>query len=222
MTDPSGECPWCLVGAAIGGGWQAYQEHKAGSFKNGYNTHQAHMAELRIAGSAALGAVGGGAATAIGKVFAGETFAAISTRIAANTLVGTGTGATGATISAATQGRAPTSGELEHGAIWGGIFSAAGSSLGEGISGIGQSAASSQVARSYDPSDMQVQFSEAPSYTQFNVSPPDVSSHPLTQMGNIVGNTAGTVVGNAPAPEQGVCASSKGGCGPGGGADFWK
>jgi len=82
-TDPTGLCPWCVVGAVIGGGLNAYSQYQAnGGFKN--------FDLGAFIASTATGALGGG----LGTITKGLSGAA---NVAANAV---GSGAIGAGITA--------------------------------------------------------------------------------------------------------------------------
>ena len=101
--DPSGACPWCLIGAGISGGVQFTTELiSAGSFGNidaaGWQ---------RVGLSAASGMVGGGVATAVGRL------ATVSARVAVSATSGGAVGAAQTTASGVLQEvQMPTHGEL--------------------------------------------------------------------------------------------------------------
>lgn len=77
QTDPTGECPWCLVGAVASGVFQyGIEAGKAGTFNISGSAWQ------RVGLSAAAGLVGGGAASAVAK------FAVASTRLVTGSLAG--------------------------------------------------------------------------------------------------------------------------------------
>ena len=111
----SRRCPWCVVGAVAGASIEAAMEYHNGAL--GWTWSSAG----RIGLAAATGAIGGGAAGAIGASIVGEGVAAIATRIGLNTIAGAAVSAANTTGSDLIQsGTLPSGGELTSSAIWGG------------------------------------------------------------------------------------------------------
>jgi RHS repeat-associated protein len=120
-TDSSGQCPWCLIGAALSGGVQfALEASKAGTLNISGEAWQ------RVGLSAAAGLLGGGAATAIGR------FAVAGTRVVVSAIAGAAiSGGQRAATVQLQENRSATSGEILESAGTGAILSAAGAGLGE-------------------------------------------------------------------------------------------
>ncbi|MEJ0037672.1 MAG: hypothetical protein WDO68_16630 [Gammaproteobacteria bacterium] len=201
-TDPTGKCPWCLIGAAISGGIQlAVEVSDAGDIGNidasGWQ---------RIGISAATGLIGGGAATAIGRL------AVMSTRIVAGV-------ASGAVISAGQQAastalqenRTPTAGELVQSAGTGAAASLIGGVVAEKLATTGPTVV--QVARDAPAAAKSlaasVNSATRSSYTQHELD--------AAQATRTAGQVAGTFVdgiGNSQKPQNSIerppCAYSPG------------
>ena len=191
QSDPTGECPWCVVGAVIGGGLQAYSEYRAGTL----NTPQG---ALRVAIAAGSGALGGGAATAIGRQVVGAGLRSIAIRAGANATAG---GAIGAAQtqgnSLVTTGRpASTSATLE-GARNGAVASAVGSVAGDGLGAAVNARVPSVVAADNAAmAQRMVQYSEAPGGMQLQV--PRAPETPLSAPAATVSNAIATPIANSP------------------------
>ena len=131
-TDASGNCPWCLAGALIGGGLDLGAQYlKNGSFNN------LDYTELALA--TASGAIGGGLGAQIGKM---------TTSLLANTLLNGGIGAlTGAASTAAHNALTCSNVSVGKGALVGGAFGAMGGYLGTAAGNwIGEAGAAGQSA----------------------------------------------------------------------------
>ena len=138
-TDPTGECPWCFIGAAVSGGLQLAVEIGNGNLDltDGVSGDE-RAAVQRVGVQTAAGALGGGAATAIGKAVAGTTVKMVSARIAANALAGAANGAASTAASSAVSGHGVNAGEVLKGAAVAGALSGGGAALGEGIEAMGR------------------------------------------------------------------------------------
>ncbi|WP_417468154.1 RHS repeat-associated core domain-containing protein [Maricaulis sp.] len=164
-TDPTGEWVWMAVGAAIGGGVQIWSEVRSGNLDLSDGIQMSDLqAGARVGIAAGTGMLGGGAAGAIGKQFAGAALRQVGARIAANTAVGAGLGGTQAAANAVTEGRLPTLAEVGNGATIGALTSAGGAGLGEGLAASGRAIASARGAAQAadDMANAMVQGAEAP------------------------------------------------------------
>ena len=97
VTDPTGKCPWCIVGAVVG----AISEGVAiaNDVRNGRDVSLAEGA-LRVAGSAAIGAVGGGAGAVLAKGVAqigAKAVASVATKAVGNAAIGAAANGTNTT-----------------------------------------------------------------------------------------------------------------------------
>jgi RHS repeat-associated protein len=194
QTDPSGRCPWCVIGAVAGASIEAAMEYHNGAL--GWTWSSAG----RIGLAAATGAIGGGAAGAIGASIVGEGVAAIATRIGLNTIAGAAVSAANTTGSDLIQsGTLPSGGELTSSAIGGGTMAFGGAIVGEALQGAGALAARRDIVNSYDPSENQVLYSELPGGMSVDVPPPPtVESNSLFKLGATAGTAAGIGIGDIP------------------------
>lgn len=124
VTDPTGECPWCVFGGIVGGGLQAYAEYRNGTLST-------RGGAARIAIATASGAIGGGAATAISRGISAANAGGTGARAAANASAGSAIGGTQAAANARTEGRSASTGEIARGAALGAIAAGGGSAGGE-------------------------------------------------------------------------------------------
>ena len=207
LTDPSGECPWCVVGAVVGGGIQLVAEVRSGNLDLSDGIQASDLkAAGRVAVSAGAGALGGGAATAIGRTIVGTTAKAIGGRVAANTAAGGVVGAGQTAATAGIDGRIASGGELAKGAAVGAVLSGGGAALGEGIEAAGRGIASiGSIGRDADAlADAMVQGAEAPGGMGVSGLHPPTTPHPASAAGATIGNAASTSVANA-GPLLGGC-----------------
>jgi RHS repeat-associated protein len=118
-TDPTGECPWCVVGAIAGMAVSAGVQYAM--------TGQVDMTQVAIAGVA--GFISGGASTLIAA-----NVAMAGARVAANAVAGAAVGAAQTTASSyAATGQAPTTGQVMTGAAVGAATAGVGAAVGEAV-----------------------------------------------------------------------------------------
>ncbi len=140
-TDPSGQCPWCLVGAIAGAGVSAIVQYST--------TGDVDIQQVRIA--AAAGFISGGASTVIAA--AGALSARIALNVAAGAAIG---GAQSAASKVAATGSAPSVSDVAEGAKAGAIGAGIGAAVGEAVTAnaanaagfIGASSSSSAATKS--------------------------------------------------------------------------
>src|SRR5262249_42800913 len=108
LNDPTGQCPWCVVGAIAGFvagasidyGWQVYQNYQHGSANPWTNVNWMQVGGAGVAGGL-IGLTMGAAATVVGAGAAGAG-AAASAEAAATTAGGAELGGAETTAAAAT------------------------------------------------------------------------------------------------------------------------
>lgn len=126
-SDPSGKCPWCIVGAIAGAGVNALVQYEM--------TGHVDIQQVGIAGAA--GFISGGASTVIAA-----TVAMTGARVALNIAAGAAVGAAQTTASKeAATGSAPSARELAVGTAVGAATSGVGSAVGEAVAGNAANAA---------------------------------------------------------------------------------
>ena len=121
-TDPNGKCPWCVVGALIGGG----TDLAAQLYKNGWHLSKVDFVET--AAAAAAGAITGGASAFIGGTIKGAGALALAVRAVANVAVGATTIAGQTAVLNNFDGHNDS---YQVAAAVGGVFGAAGSLAGD-------------------------------------------------------------------------------------------
>lgn len=178
-TDPTGECPWCVVGALVSGGIQLYVEAQAA----GGIDKISGAGVGRILISAAAGALGGGAATAVTKLMAGTSAAArVTTLAASGAAINTASTAAKSTM---VDGVAPSGAELGKSAVIGAVTSGLGGVLGEAMSAGGP--AVQQVGRSA-PAQVQRMVSEMNATTRSAYTPGTLNAADASRtMGEAIG-----------------------------------
>ncbi|WP_159084415.1 RHS repeat-associated core domain-containing protein [Dongshaea marina] len=130
LSDPYGLCPWCVVGAVISGGINAYSQYQENKGFNNFNW-------VDFLGSTATGALGGGLGTLASRLTwraAGSTWQ-LSTlgQVAVNSIGSSAIGAGVASIQNRLNGRCSN---VSGAAINGLIVGVLGAGLGSGISKI--------------------------------------------------------------------------------------
>ncbi len=213
--DPTGEWVWVAVGAVISGGVQAYDEYRRGTWNSWEGAG-------RIAVATAAGAVGGGAAGAIGRQIIGRGAAAIAGRAAANATVGaaTGAGQTEGNARIGSGGQRGASGQqLARGAAQGAVFSAGGSATGDVLAGGAFRAAggvAGEARAAAAESERLVQGQGMPGGNVPGAGPYSVGSHPTppSQVGEVFGQGAGAIFSGAQPPARPTCQQGMGGTCP--------
>jgi RHS repeat-associated protein len=132
-TDPTGNCPSCVWGAVIGFGVdfaaQTYVAHLNGqSVFDTYDWRQGLVAT-------GLGAVTGGVSAFAGSAIEGTGALAFGARTVANAAIGASGSVAGTAILNNWENRDDS---YVSAALWGGAFGAAGSAVGDAISGVGR------------------------------------------------------------------------------------
>ena len=170
-SDPSGLCPWCVAGAVVSGGINAYGQYQQNGGFNNFDLGS-------LAASTAAGALGGG----LGTLTKGL---AVSGNIVANTVGGA---AIGAGVTAAKNMATGSCDSVGDAAINGAVFSGLGASVGNAASG-----AFSAINRSY--------YNSLPLSTRllFGSNALHGTQSPLLVPGGVtVGNILGTGTSNIP------------------------
>jgi RHS repeat-associated protein len=208
-ADPTGEWVWIAVGAAISGGVQAYSEYRRGTLSSWKGVG-------RVAAAAASGATGGGAAGVIGRKIAAAGAAAIAQRAAANAVVGAATGAaqTEANARIGSGGeQGATGGQLVSGAAQGAAFAAGGSVLGDvaaaaGFKAAGGAAGEARAAAAESERLVQGQGipgGDVPGSGDYSFGPDPT---PPSQVGEVLGQSAGAIFSGAQPPAVPTCPKS--------------
>lgn len=122
-SDPEGLCPWCVVGAVIGGGLNAYSQYQNNGGFDNFNWGS-------FVASTASGALGGGLGTVTARIGTNAGWL-----IASNSA---GSAAISAGVTAAQNQLTGKCNSVADSALTGAIFGAVGAGIGSGVySGIG-------------------------------------------------------------------------------------
>jgi len=187
-TDPSGKCPWCIVGAVIGGAIQAVAEVQSGSFSKDAKTGDGWKAAGRILVAAGAGALSGGASTLISA-----TAKTVVGRAVANTAAGAAIGAVQAEGNAVvTEGRRATTEEKAWGAAIGGALSGVGSLVGDGVEAVVKSVGRGLASNSNEAiAERSVQWAEP------GMTPVDTTPAAAANAGSKIGATTSNAAANS-------------------------
>lgn len=172
-ADTTGTCPWCAVGAIIGGAAQGYAEYRNGTL----NTWQGAG---RIALAAGVGAIGGGAATAIGEALVGTApvqggARALAGQVIANAAVGGTLSNIQTHANANLSNHELSEDEVQQGIRGGVVAGATGPVAGAAAGGVGRLAtggARGEAAVARAESQRLVQGQGAPGGSNISVGPP--------------------------------------------------
>jgi hypothetical protein len=172
-TDPSGNCPWCVVGFFVGGG----ADLAAQLYNNGGHLSQVDF--VQTAGAAGVGAVTGGASAFIGGAIEGAGVVAIAGRAAANAAL-----SSGATVgqTAVLNNFDGHNDSYTRSAVVGAGFGALGSALGDSV-GAGIQALTPDPGYSAGQKGFAIYYGNLN-----NITPP-------APLGTVIGQSVGAAVG---------------------------
>ncbi|MFN9780432.1 MAG: RHS repeat domain-containing protein [Alphaproteobacteria bacterium] len=187
-TDPSGKCPWCFIGAVIGGAIQAVAEVRSGSFDKDAKPGEGWKAVGRIAVAAGAGALSGGASALISS-----TVRTVGGRAVANAVAGSVIGAVQAEGNAiVTDGRRATTAEKVWGAAVGGALSAGGSIVGEVFE-----AAAKGIGRAIAGNSNEAIAERSAQWAEPGLTPIDTTPEAAANFGSRFGSTVSNSMANS-------------------------